>query len=98
MHEQKHPCVYILANQREGRLYTGVTSKLRNRVPSHHEGAKTAFTSRYGIYKLVWFEEHSDMETAIRREKQIKKWNRAWKVRLIEKVNPEWLDLLGDIA
>ena len=98
MHEQKRPCVYILASKRDGLLYTGVTSKLRVRVPRHMEGPNTAFSSRYGIYKLVWYEEHSGVESAIRREKQIKKWNRAWKVRLIEKTNPDWRDLLEDIV
>ena len=98
MLEAKRPCVYILATKRNGTLYTGVTSSLRSRVPGHREGPDTAFTSRYGVYKLVWFEEHSHMDNAILREKQLKKWERKWKIRLIEKSNPYWRDLYSEIA
>jgi putative endonuclease len=83
----KQPAVYILASQRNGTLYTGVTSDLVD-----------GFTKRYGIHCLVYFELHSDMYEAIRREKQIKKWNRAWKIDLIEKANSQWHDLWPTIV
>ena len=98
MRAPKSPCVYILATKNDGVLYTGVTAQLLFRVPSHREGPESSFTSRYGVYRLVWFEEYSYMDDAIIREKQIKKWNRAWKVRLIEKSNPEWKDLFEDMG
>jgi putative endonuclease len=91
------PAVYILASQRNGTLYTGVTSNLVRRVWEHKNDAKNGFSKRYGVHLLVYFELHSDMLSAITREKQIKKWNRAWKIRLIESVNPEWRDLWNEI-
>jgi putative endonuclease len=83
----KQPAVYILASQRNGTLYTGVTSDLVD-----------GFTKRYGVHCLVYFELHSDMYEAIRRERQIKKWNRAWKIDLIEKANSQWHDLWPTIV
>ena len=87
------PCVYILASKRNGTLYVGVTSDLPQRVWLHKNGAYDGFTKKYGVRNLVWHESHAAMDDAIRREKAIKKWNRAWKVALIEKANPEWRDL-----
>ncbi|NNJ75223.1 MAG: GIY-YIG nuclease family protein [Anderseniella sp.] len=87
------PAVYILANRKHGTLYVGVTSKLAARVFQHRNNEVEGFTSKYGVHRLVWAETHDTMETAITREKQIKKWNRAWKVQLIEQENPEWDDL-----
>ena len=85
--------VYILASKRNGTLYTGVTSNLEVRIFQHKHDLIGGFTERYGVNLLVWFEEHSDIRDAIAREKQIKGWNRAWKIRLIEKLNPNWDDL-----
>jgi putative endonuclease len=89
----KQPCVYILASKRDGVLYVGVTSGLAQRVGLHKQDLIEGFTKRYGVHTLVYYEMHETMPAAIRREKQLKKWNRAWKVRLIEQLNPEWRDL-----
>ena len=85
--------VYILASKRYGTLYTGVTSDLAERVHQHKHDLLEGFTKRHGVHELVWFEMHADINDAIAREKQIKGWNRAWKIRLIEKGNPHWDDL-----
>ena len=90
---EKAFCVYILAGGRNGTLYTGVTSNLIQRVWQHKEGLTDGFTKEYGIKSLVWYEQHESAESAISREKQIKKWNREWKIRLIEEMNPYWNDL-----
>jgi putative endonuclease len=87
------PTVYILASQRNGTLYTGVTSDLIARIYQHRQGTLGGFTREHGVHRLVWFEVHETMESAILREKRIKKWRRAWKLQLIEKDNPQWLDL-----
>jgi putative endonuclease len=87
--------VYILASKRNGTLYTGITSNLANRTWQHKNDLIDGFTKRYGVHRLVWFEEYSNVYEAIGREKQIKGWNRAWKIRLIEKQNPEWMDLFS---
>lgn len=89
----KQPTVYILASKPNGTLYTGVTSDLTRRVWEHRNDLVEGFTSRYSVHRLVYFEQHSSMEEAILREKRIKKWNRAWKVKLIEETNPDWRDL-----
>jgi len=89
----REPCVYIVASGRAGTLYTGLTSDLTVRVHQHREGLIKGFTYRYGIKRLVWFERHETMEAAIVREKQLKKWNRGWKLALIEEHNPQWDDL-----
>ncbi|WP_438863396.1 GIY-YIG nuclease family protein [Neptunicella sp.] len=89
----KQPAVYILASQRHGTLYAGVTSDLIKRVWQHKNNQVEGFTQRYAIYHLVYFEIHEDMTQAIVREKQIKKWKRSWKIRLIEEKNPLWQDL-----
>jgi putative endonuclease len=85
--------IYILANKRNGTLYIGVTSNLVKRVYEHKNNIIEGFTKKYNIHKLVYYEITDDIESAIRREKQLKKWNRKWKMNLIEKNNPEWIDL-----
>ena len=91
------PAVYILASERHGTLYTGVTSDLIQRVWQHKNDVAPGFSERYQVHSLVYFEYHEDMDTAILREKKLKKWRRSWKIRLIESVNPEWRDLWEDI-
>jgi putative endonuclease len=93
---RKEFCVYILASKTKGTLYIGVTSALVKRVWEHKMKAAGGFTARYSVDRLVYYELHDSAEAAIRREKQLKKWNRAWKIRLIEKQNPTWLDLYED--
>jgi len=90
--------VYMLASRRGGTLYVGMTSDLVRRVAEHREGAIPGFTERYGVKRLVWYEAHDSIEAAIRREKRLKKWPRAWKVALIEKANPQWQDLWAEIT
>ena len=90
--------VYILASKIGGTLYIGVTNDLVRRVYEHRESQTPGFTKRYHVHRLVYFEQHSNIDAAITREKQMKKWNRAWKVRLIEEQNPNWLDLWPDIV
>jgi len=94
----KKPCVYILANKRNGTLYVGVTSNLLRRVQQHKNHSIEGFTRRYGVHRLVWYESHETMESAITREKNIKSWKRAWKLALIEEDNPAWRDLLEELA
>ncbi|ADR36838.1 GIY-YIG nuclease family protein [Oceanithermus profundus] len=91
------PAVYILASRKNGVLYIGVTAVLKRRVWEHKEGIGSAFTRRYGVHKLVYFEAHPTMESAISREKQLKNWKRAWKIALIESANPDWDDLWGEL-
>ncbi len=85
--------VYILANRRQGALYAGVTSDLPLRIGQHRGGDLGGFTRRYEIKRLMWFQHFESIESAIRREKQIKEWRRAWKIELIEAGNPDWDDL-----
>lgn len=85
--------VYILASKRNGTLYTGVTRDLPSRLYEHQNKLTPGFTSRYGVKTLVWFEEHDLLIDAIQREKNIKKWPRQWKLKLIEETNPEWQDI-----
>lgn len=94
----KFSYVYILASQRNGTLYTGVTSDLVARIWQHKEDVFPGFSRRYGCKALVWFETHDDIEAAIRKEKQVKRWQRAWKLRLIEERNPDWRDLWEDLT
>ena len=94
---KKEPVVYIMASRRNGTLYTGVTSDLARRVWEHKQGLGEGFTKRYRVERLVYYEYHDRIQTAIAREKRIKKWNRAWKLRLIECVNPEWRDLSEEL-
>ena len=91
------PCVYILASKRNGTLYTGVTSNLVKRIWEHKTHAVDGFTRKYNVNTLVWYEVHETMESAIRREKAIKYWKRAWKLNTIEIKNPQWLDLYRDL-
>ncbi|MFC0241100.1 GIY-YIG nuclease family protein [Rhodopseudomonas telluris] len=90
--------VYLLASGKHGTLYVGVTSDLVRRVHEHRIKAVPSFPSRYGVEHLVWFEIYDDALAAIAREKQLKKWRRDWKVRLIEEQNPEWIDLFPGIT
>ena len=91
--DERQPAVYILASERNGTLYIGVTSNLPRRIAQHRSDGGSAFTKRYSVYQLVYAEFHDDMRSAILREKQIKKWKRQWKLRLIEEHNPAWQDL-----
>ncbi|MCQ3829339.1 GIY-YIG nuclease family protein [Microbulbifer elongatus] len=97
MTDLKQPCVYLLASQRNGTFYTGVTSNLVQRIWQHKEGSVESFTRKYAVKHLVWYELHDTMESAIRKEKAIKNWRRSWKLNLIESSNPEWRDLYYDI-
>ena len=93
MSAQRQYYVYILASQRNGTLYTGITGDLMRRVHEHKSDVREGFTSQYGVHMLVWCEAYDDVRDAITREKRIKKWRRKWKLELIEKHNPRWLDL-----
>jgi putative endonuclease len=90
------PCVYILASGRNGTLYIGVTSSLFHRIAIHKQDLVDGFTKRYGVHRLVYYEILETMTQAIQREKRLKKWKRAWKLRLIEQMNPEWQDLFDE--
>ena len=94
----RQPAVYILASRRYGTLYVGVTSDLGKRIWEHKNDFVEGFTKKYGVHDLVYYELHADMTQAIQREKRIKKWNRAWKIALIEKENPAWSDLWSQIV
>ena len=89
----KQPAIYILASHRNGTLYIGVTSDLVARVWQHRDHVVDGFTRKYGVSRLVWYEMHGTMEEAITHEKRMKKWNREWKIRLIEQIDPYWNDL-----
>lgn len=93
----KNYYVYILASKKSGTLYIGITNDLIRRVYEHKNGMIEGFTKKYQIHNLVYYEETNDVESAITREKQMKKWNRKWKINLIEKNNPEWKDLYKDL-
>ena len=94
---ERQPAVYIMATKPNGTLYIGVTSDLVKRVTGHKSDLVDGFTKRYGVHRLVYYELHGDMMSAIARERQLKKWNRAWKLELIEMENPEWRDLTDEI-
>jgi putative endonuclease len=98
MHEDFQPVAYLLASKRNGTLYVGVTSNLLARIQQHRSGVVRGFTHDYRVILPVWFEQHATMESAINREKRIKKWNRAWKLELIEAENPDWRDLAEDFG
>ncbi len=98
MRDGFQPTVYILASHRNGTLYIGVTSDLVQRLYQHRAGLIEGFTKDYGVKRLVWFEQGASMEEAIRREKQLKKWQRQWKINLIERENPDWRDLAVDLG
>lgn len=91
--KERQPAVYIVTSQRNGTLYTGVTSDLPGRLWQHSDGVFSGFSKKHGCKLLVWFELHETMDTAITREKRIKEWHRAWKLRLIEERNADWNDL-----
>ena len=93
----KLPCVYILASRRNGTLYIGVTSDIARRVWEHRSDLVQGFTKRYGVHTLVWYEVHESVESATEREKRLKEWKRAWKLRLIEEINPTWRDLYKEV-
>jgi putative endonuclease len=95
---KKQPAVYILASKRNGTLYIGATSDLIKRVWEHKNGMVEGFTKRYSVHRLVWYEMHESIESAITREKRIKEWKRTWKLELIESANPEWEDLYFTIT
>ena len=90
--------VYLMASKRSGTLYLGVTNDLARRAYEHRSKQNVGFTSRYGVDRLVWYEEFGDVNDAIDREKTMKKWRRAWKIALIEDMNPEWKDLYDGLA
>ena len=94
---EKQPCIYILASKRNGTLYIGVTSDLVKRVWEHKNDLVEGFTKKYAVHRLMYYEMLENMESAIQREKQLKKWNRDWKIDLIEKGNPEWHDLYDSL-
>ena len=94
----KHYYVYMLASQRNGTLYVGVTSDIVKRVWEHREGIVEGFTKKHNVKCLVWFEAHEDVTAALTREKQIKKWNRSWKVKLIPAKNPHWQNLYDGLT
>ena len=93
----KRPCVYILASKRNGTLYVGVKSDLIQRVWQHKNDLVEGCTKRYGVHSLVWYEACGTMDVAIAREKAIKEWKRAWKIRIIEKAILEWRDLYSEL-
>ena len=93
----KNFCVYILTSKRNGTLYIGVTSNLIKRIWEHKEGVADGFTKKHGVKKLVYYEQHENAESAIKREKRLKEWKRGWKLELIEKGNPNWEDLYQSI-
>ena len=98
MRSERSYWVYILASRIGGTLYIGVTNDLVRRVYEHKMGLADGFTKKYGIHRLVYFEQYSDIEAAILREKRLKKWNRAWKIQLIEELNPIWVDVYPQFA
>jgi putative endonuclease len=89
--------VYILASKRNGTLYTGVTSSLIKRIWEHKNNVVQGFTQKHGVHDLVWYEMHATMDSAIQREKAIKNWQRAWKLKTIEETNPQWRDLYPEL-
>ncbi len=95
---EKNSFVYMLASQRNGTIYVGVTSDMVKRVWQHKNDFIDGFTKQHGVHMLVWFERHENMESAITREKRIKAWKRLWKLNLIESENPDWNDLFDQIV
>ncbi len=95
--DERIPCVYILTNKPQGVLYIGVTTCLTQRVWQHKHKFVDGFSKKYNLNNLVWYETYGSIDAAIAREKQLKKWNRDWKIQLIESSNPEWKDLYSDV-
>ena len=98
MRQDFQPAVYLLASGYNGTLYLGVTSDLLQRIAQHRDETFEGFSNRYGVNRLVWFEQHATMDEAIQREKRVKKWRRAWKIELIAEANPRWRDLAEDFG
>ena len=98
MQDEKQPAVYIIANRYRGTIYIGVTSRLYDRMQEHNNGAYHGFSARYGLKALVWYQHFETMEAAIKRETQMKVWKRDWKFELIEKFNPNCIELTENIA
>jgi putative endonuclease len=98
MNDERVIAVYMLASQRNGTLYTGVSSHFRRRIWEHRNGKGSPFTRKYGVTRLVWFEVHDWLDGARLREKRIKEWKRAWKLELIERDNPAWDDLYWKLS
>jgi putative endonuclease len=94
---ERQPCVYMMASQRNGTLYIGVTSNLIKRIWEHKTNVVEGFTKKYGVHTLVWYGIHETMDSAIQKEKTLKKWRREWKIELIESSNPDWHDLYETI-
>jgi len=94
----KDPAVYILASKYDGTLYIGVTSNIVNRIWQHKNNVVEGFTHNYSVHLLVYFEQYDSIVDAIKREKQLKRWQRSWKIKLIEKSNPQWRDLYSEIV
>ena len=92
------PCVYIVTNKRNGTLYVGVTSNLPKRIWEHKSKIVKGFTSKYGLNKLVWYEQYETIELAVKRERDLKFWKRKWKLEIIETMNPDWQDLYEEIV
>jgi putative endonuclease len=90
--------VYILASRRNGTLYIGMTDNLIQRVWMHRNGALPGFTRKYGVKTLVWYEQYESRESALTRERQMKRWNRTWKLQVIERMNPRWADLYDQLS
>lgn len=90
--------VYLMTDRKRGTLYIGVTSDLPRRIYEHREGVRASFTKRYGLRRLVWYEIHDEMAQALQREKSLKRWPRDWKINLIERENPDWIDLYPTLA
>ena len=97
MQDEKQPAVYIIANRYRGTIYIGVTSRLYNRMQEHKNGAFKGFSAKYGLKMLVWYQHFESMQAAIKRETQMKVWKRDWKFVLIEKLNPNWIELTENI-
>jgi putative endonuclease len=97
MREEMQPAAYVTENRYRGTIHIGVTSALRKRIVEHKSKSFDGFTAEHDVHFLVWYEHHHTMEDAIRREKQLKKWKRDWKIRIIEEMNPNWLDLHDEI-
>jgi putative endonuclease len=95
---ERDPAVYILSSGFHGTLYIGVTSNLLQRIHQHRAGSLGGFTAEYAVKRLIWFEMHATMDSAIAREKQLKNWQRAWKAALIDETNPTWRDLAEDFG
>ena len=89
--------VYILASKRNGTLYVGMTEDIGKRTVRHKDRRANQFAAKYDVLKLVYYEKHKSLEEAVKREKQLKKWNRRWKIRVIERLNPKWDDIFSEI-